>query len=83
MTIVHEVSDGPGISHIGSEDDGKGDDLINGYELGHEAARRGDLICMTIYRMSHTFRDGYLLGYECYKAEAVRFHRRNCGDDND
>ena len=79
---VREIHDGKYVSHSEASDDGR-DPFLEGYESGFEAARRGDLICTTIYRISKAFRDGYLLGYDCYKSQATRFHRRDSGEDNE
>ena len=79
---VKEVSDGGCVSHAEISDDGH-DELIEGYESGHEAARRGELISQVIYKMTKVFRDGYLLGYDVYKSEATRYHRRDSGEDNE
>jgi len=79
---VKEIHDGKYVSHSENSDNGR-DPFLEGYESGHEAARRGELISTTIYKIDKGFRDGYLLGYDCYNSQATRYHRRDSGEDNE
>ena len=74
MTVT-ERSFGNGVSCIESIPD-EVDDAITGYQRGYAAARRGQLINSTIYRMAKEFRESYLDGYYAYRSEATRYHRR-------
>jgi hypothetical protein len=76
----HEVSTGNCTSRVENTDDG-----IGGYDrgviLGYAAARRGQKINSTIYKLDHDLRGGYLDGYADYQYEATRYHRLDYGRD--
>lgn len=81
MTVT-ERAFGDGVSYIESIPDEVEDSII-GYQRGYAAARRGQLINSTIYRMTKEFRSSYLDGYYSYRSEATRYHRAESISENE